>query len=148
MPLFPQALKERFRKIIKDYPTDFFLRKEVIYRKKDNNVLPNRYGNKEINQYTDFNVFTLQVTDKEKSNVSKDNDTGAFDDTKSYFLFNLDDLELVGLFVDNKPNMTPNLDYIIKDSTTYEVIGVQSLGQLVDKDVLVKVWVRQLVNDL
>jgi hypothetical protein len=146
MSFLTQNLADRIRGIIKKYATDAFLQRPVVYRKKNDIALPNRYGNAEIQAFTDYNVLSLEVADKDKSNVSKDNDIGAFDDTRSYFLFNVDDLEVVGLFANNKPNMTANVDYIISNGVTFEVTGVEALGQLLDKDVVVKVWVRQLVK--
>lgn len=146
MSFLTQGLANKIRGIIKKYATDAFLQRPVVYRKKNNFVVPSRYGNAEVQDFTDYNVLSLEVADKDKSNVSKDNDIGAFDDTRSYFLFNVDDLEEIGLFVDNKPNMTANLDYIISNGVTFEITGVEALGQLLDKDVVVKVWVRQLVK--
>lgn len=135
MPQLPNSVINSVRKAIKDYPTDMLMRLPITYQLHNQN--PVIWGESEASGYIDYSLLGLYVQGKNKE--SEKENVGGYEDAEGYFLFNFEDLEVANLVVGGLPIFNPNLDKIVANSKTYEVLAVHPLGLFVDKFTMVKV---------
>ena len=125
--------------------TDTFLQKDFIY---------NKYGHSTDRFQEDGQQKSLQpilmkglFKFKDKSNVASNN-WGEYDNSDAYILLKISDIEPLGI-VDIHGNFTgvPNTDSVIYQNEEYSVEGAVPIGQLIDENVLFKVFISKNIKN-
>lgn len=99
--------------------------------------------------FDNYSINVLQVWEKNEKGMSQVDEKGKWDFSEGYLLAGFDAVEALSL-VDGSGNTTmdQNVDKVLIRAIEYEVMGVITLGQLKDKDCLVKIqFKKQLKNE-
>ena len=98
--------------------------------------------------FDNFTINVLQVWEKNEKGMSQVDEKGKWDFSEGYLLAGFDAIETLNL-VDENGNLTmdQNVDKLLIMGIEYEVIGVITLGQLKDKDCLVKIQFKKLLKN-
>lgn len=142
MPQLPSSVVSAIRQAIKEYPTDMLMRLPITYQL--HSQAPSRWGESQVEEYIAYALLGLYV--QAKGDKAEKENVGGYEDAEGYFLFNFDDLNVAGLIQNGLPIFNANLDQVIANSKTYEVLGVHPLGQLVDTYTMVKVIVKTKIK--
>lgn len=120
-----------------------FAQKIIVYKLSSSETL-SRFGidNHNVDNKIDKNLLGLVVWNAPKAELETET-LGKFDFSMGYVLFAWDYLETEGLIVAEKPVFEPEKDIIIVDSEQLEVKGVVILGQLKDKECVVKIYFKR-----
>jgi len=126
-----------------------FAQLQVTYKKNQKRTR-SRF-NRELtdNQvFDDFTLNVLQVWEKNEKGMSQVDKKGKWDFSEGYLLTGFDSIETLNL-VDGNGNLTmdQNVDKLLIRGIEYEVMGIITLGQLKDKDCLVKIQFKKLLKN-
>lgn len=146
MPQLPNSLVEKIRKVIKDYPTDMLMRLPIKILKKSLPTL-DRFGENTQTSFVEYEILGLQKQFNENSDITKEENIGKIDVSDGYFLFNFDDLENIGLMV-NDVILIDVTDFCLANDTKYQITSIHPIGQLVDKFTMVKVLVKKVIQNI
>ena len=128
--------------------TDTFLRLPITFKKLTGHLSRFSGDRKKTKTTSDIVVNGLIVWGGGGSSDGQFeiDETGKRDLDEGYILFNFDDMETAGL-TDNENVIVMEGDTIIARDINYKITGVEPLGQLKDKDCVVKIYIKKLTQD-
>lgn len=98
--------------------------------------------------FDDFTINVLEVWEKNEKGMSQVDEKGKWDFSEGYLLTGFDAIDALNLVDGNGNNtMDQNVDKVLIRAVEYEVLGVITLGQLKDKDCLVKIQFKKLLKN-
>lgn len=98
--------------------------------------------------FDDFTINVLEVWEKNEKGMSQVDEKGKWDFSEGYLLTGFDAIDALNLVDGNGNNtMDQNVDKVLIRGIEYEVLGVITLGQLKDKDCLVKIQFKKLLKN-
>lgn len=128
--------------------TDTFLRLPVIWKKDKNTATRMMRDIDHERQYDDINLQGLVVwEDKGNKAILAKSLNGAVDLADGYVLFNYDDAQAAGVVtLTHNQIVNPAKDYLVFDNEKHEILGLNMLGQLKDKNCLLKVHFKKNIR--
>lgn len=143
--MFTPAQIAQFRKAIKD-TTDLFFGLNATYHLYGESTDTFEEDNTQ-RQVTNYTVPCLKVYEDTEDGQVEIKKEGLYDMSEGYILFNFQDCETVGLIdVNGRFIGNPNLDEVTVMAIKFQIIGINLLGQWVDKNSLVKIQVRKQIR--
>lgn len=98
--------------------------------------------------FDDYILNVLEVWEKNEKGMSQVDEKGKWDFSEGYLLVQFDAIETLGLVdVNGNITMDQDVDKVLIKGVEYEVNGVITLGQLKDKDCLVKIQFKKLLKN-
>lgn len=130
--------------------TDTFMQKPLVYKRYSETLdrfNENRRPAQQLQSYSVLGFIVWGELEGDKTTMDADGN-GGFDESTAYVLFNIKDLIAVGL-VDSDKNFIgkANTDYIVDQNEELRVIGHTLIGQLIDENLLIKIYIEKQINN-
>lgn len=148
MTLLSPAQRAQFKAAVNSV-TDTFMLKPLLYRRYGESI--DRWNENRLadQKKTEYNVLGLIVWGSNESDktVMDSEGKGGYDISDGYALFNIKDLVAVGL-VNGDGNFIgkSNSDYIVDQNVEHSIIGHKLIGQLVDENLMIKLYLEKNLN--
>lgn len=130
-----------FKNAIKEVTDNFFGIDAFYYRFVGNN---NTFGEELEREEQLYLVKAFKVIKDDAQGKNKIGQSGITDEAEGYILFNVEDLELVGLWSLGQ-FLGKNTDRIEFEGQKFRIIGINELGQFVNKQTLLKIQIKRII---
>jgi hypothetical protein len=146
MGLISESQLNKFKSAI-NATTDTFMKKPVVYKRYTTSLDRFNENRRQDQSVELFQLETLIVWGSEKYSMNKEGN-GSSDMTNGYALFNIKDLRAAGM-IDEEGNFVTRIgsDYLVDQGVEHSVVGYNLVGQLIDENLLVRVFIKKQLRD-